>query len=95
LLFTLVKLGVFKAACTNAVVAILVSLSPKDGVGAVGLPVNAGEAIGALSLNVSQSVDVKYPSTEVVAAGILRLGVVPLEDTSGAVAVTSVTGVPT
>ena len=32
------------AFCTNAVVARLVSLSPGAGVGAVGLPVNAGEA---------------------------------------------------
>ena len=35
------------AAATNAVVAIDVSLSPGEAVGAVGLPVNAGEANGA------------------------------------------------
>ena len=32
---------------TNAVVAIFVELSPADGVGAVGVPVSAGEASGA------------------------------------------------
>ena len=35
----------------QAVVAILVELSPADGVGAVGVPVNAGEASGAFALS--------------------------------------------
>ena len=35
------------AVLTKAVVAMLVSLSPAAGVGAVGFPVNAGESIGA------------------------------------------------
>jgi hypothetical protein len=34
-------------ARTNAVVAIFVELSPFVGVGAVGVPVNAGDALGA------------------------------------------------
>ena len=37
------------AAATNAVVAMLVSLSPTVGVGAVGLPEKAGEASGAFA----------------------------------------------
>ena len=40
------------SAFTNAVVAIDVSLSPGVGVGAVGLPVNAGEASGARVVSV-------------------------------------------
>ena len=44
-----------------------------------------------LPLNVVQSVDVKYPLTEEVAAGILIAGVAPPEDTIGAVPVTEVT----
>lgn len=35
------------AVLTKAVVAMLVSLSPAAGVGAVGFPANAGESIGA------------------------------------------------
>ena len=35
------------AGATNAVVAIFVDESPADGVGAVGVPVNAGELSGA------------------------------------------------
>ena len=37
-------------AITKAVVAILVELSPEAGVGAIGVPVNSGEADGALLL---------------------------------------------
>ena len=44
-----------------------------------------------LLLNVVQSVLVKYPSTEVVAAAILIAGVAPPLDTTGAVPVTDVT----
>lgn len=44
-----------------------------------------------LPLNVVQSVDVKYPFTEVVAAGIEMTGVVPPVDATGLVAVTDVT----
>ena len=40
------------AAVTNAVVAMLVSLSPGDGVGAVGLPVKVGLASGARVVSV-------------------------------------------
>jgi hypothetical protein len=40
------------AAATNAVVAMLVSLSPAVGVGAVGLPVKAGLASGASEVSV-------------------------------------------
>ena len=41
-----------------------------------------------LLLNVVKSVEDKYPFTAVVAAGIEIFGVVPPEDTTGAVAVT-------
>jgi hypothetical protein len=44
-----------------------------------------------LLLNVFQSVLVKYPLTDVVAAGILIAGVTPPEDTTGEVPVTDVT----
>ena len=44
-----------------------------------------------LLLNVVQSVLVRYPFTEVVAAGILMAGVVPPLDTTGDVPVTLVT----
>jgi hypothetical protein len=47
-----------------------------------------------LLLNVFQSVEVKYPLTDVVAAGMLIAGVVPPDETTGAVPVTDVT-VPT
>jgi hypothetical protein len=47
-----------------------------------------------LSLNVFQSVLVKYPLTEAVAAAILIAGVNPPLDTTGAVPVTEVTDVP-
>jgi hypothetical protein len=47
-----------------------------------------------LLLNVFQSVLVKYPFTEVVAAGIDIAGVLPPEDTTGAVPVTLVTVPP-
>jgi hypothetical protein len=40
------------APCTKAVVAIEVSLSPGLGVGAVGFPVKAGDANGALPASV-------------------------------------------
>ena len=43
-------------------------------VGAVGVPVNAGLARGALPSNVFQSVEVKYPFAEVVAGGIAITG---------------------
>jgi hypothetical protein len=44
-----------------------------------------------LLLKVFQSVDVKYPLTDVVAAAMLIAGVVPPEDTTGAVPVTLAT----
>jgi hypothetical protein len=44
-----------------------------------------------LLLNVFQSVDVRYPFAEVVAAGMLMTGAAPPEDTTGEVAVTPVT----
>jgi hypothetical protein len=44
-----------------------------------------------LPLKVFQSVDVKYPLTDVVAAAMLIAGVVPPEDTTGAVPVTLAT----
>ena len=46
---------------------------------------------GCLLLNVFQSVDVKYPLTDVVAAGMLIAGVVPPDETTGEVPVTAVT----
>lgn len=51
---------------TNAVVASWVVLVPTDAVGAVGIPVNAGELRSALALNVFQSVDESHPSVLVV-----------------------------
>ncbi len=47
------------AALTNAVVAMLVSLSPGEGVGAAGLPVNVGDANGAN--NVPTNVEMAVP----------------------------------
>ena len=47
-----------------------------------------------LPLNVFQSVLVKYPLTDVVAAGIEIAGVAPPDDTTGAVPVTLVTVPP-
>jgi len=44
-----------------------------------------------LLLNVVQSVEVKYPLTDAVAAAMLIAGVVPPDDTTGAVPVTDVT----
>jgi len=44
-----------------------------------------------LLLNVVQSVEVKYPFTDAVAAAMLIAGVVPPDDTTGAVPVTDVT----
>ena len=44
-----------------------------------------------LLLKVFQSVEVKYPFTDVVAAGILMAGVVPPDDTTGDVPLTDVT----
>ena len=55
------------------------------------LPVNVGDAVGALLLNVVQSAAVKYPGTDVVAAAIDIAGVLPPELTTGAVPVTEVT----
>ena len=52
---------------------------------------DAPDVAGALLLNVAQSVDAKYPSTKVVAFGMLIAGVVPPLDTIGAVPVTAVT----
>ena len=46
---------------------------------------------GCLPLNVFQSVLVRYPLTEVVAAAMLIAGVVPPDDTTGAVPDTDVT----
>ena len=44
-----------------------------------------------LLLNVVQSVDVRYPSVLALAAAMLMAGVVPPDDTTGAVPVTAVT----
>jgi hypothetical protein len=56
------------------------------------MPVNAGLAVGALLLNVVQSVEVKYPLTLVLAAAILITGVVvPVATETGAVPETEVT----
>ena len=44
-----------------------------------------------LLLNVVQSVDVRYPSALALAAAMLMAGVVPPDDTTGAVPVTAVT----
>ncbi len=44
-----------------------------------------------LLLNVVQSVEVKYPFELALAAAILIIGVVPPDDTTGAVPVTAVT----
>jgi hypothetical protein len=76
------------------VVAICVVFVPVAAVGAVGVPVNAGDARSAFALNAVRSDALKYPSTEFVASGILKLGVAPPEETSGAVAVTLVTPAP-
>ena len=62
---------------------------PLDTTGAV--PVTLVTVPDPLLLKVVQSVLVKYPLTDVVAAGILIAGVVPPLDTTGAVPVTLVT----
>ena len=62
---------------------------PLDTTGAV--PVTLVTVPDPLLLKVVQSVLVKYPLTDVVAAGILIAGVVPPLDTTGDVPVTLVT----
>jgi hypothetical protein len=55
------------------------------------VPVVVRVMVPCLPLNVFQSVEVRYPLADVVAAGILITGVVPPVDDTGAVAVTDVT----
>ena len=62
---------------------------PEETTGAV--PVTDVTVPEPLLLNVDQSVEVKYPFTEVVAAAIEIAGVAPPLDTTGAVPVTLVT----
>ena len=50
-----------------------------------------GADTACLLLNVFQSVLDRYPLVVVLAAGILMSGIVPPDDTTGAVAVTAVT----
>lgn len=53
--------------------AIWVVLVPDAAVGAVGTPVNAGELVGALSLNVVQSVEESAPLFVAEAVGKLNV----------------------
>jgi hypothetical protein len=48
----------YPCAFTHAVVAIFVELSDVDGVGAVGVPVNAGLDVGAIELSTYADVTV-------------------------------------
>lgn len=63
---------------------------PEDGVPSAP-PEVMYEPAGCLLLNVDQSVEVKYPFALALAAAIEMAGVVPPEDTTGAVPVTLVT----
>ena len=58
------------AVCTNAVVATFVDESARAGVGAVGVPVNAGELIGAASV-------IPYPPSVVGLLPMFAQGTVP------------------
>ena len=77
---------------TKAVVATLVSLSPVDGVGALGFPVNVGDAKGALSSITSlSSLSVSRPDaaplTRAVMAAVTKAVVAMLVSLSPAVGV--------
>ena len=71
--------------------AICVVLVPAVAVGAAGVPVKVGEAMGALPLKVLQPAAVRSPGTPEAAAAMLMAGVVPPLETTGAVPVTLVT----
>jgi hypothetical protein len=64
---------------------------PEDTTGEV--PVTEVTVPEPLPLNVFQSVEVRYPFVEVLAAAMLMAGVSPPEETTGAVPVTAVTAV--
>src|SRR5262245_2514539 len=81
------------AAVTNAVVAILVSLSPGEGVGAFGSPVNVGLASGALpEISPCTKAVVAICVVFVAAAAVGAVGVpVNAGDANGAFAAKSLT----